>query len=152
MDFCTVNPSKTIPGRININQAPRVVLLAIPGMTEEMADSIINQRDSESNELKDDLAHETWIMSRGIVTLSEMRTMLPFVTARGDVYRSQVVGYFDRGEISSRVEVILDATTAVPRLVSWRDISHLGRGYAREALGVSISSSQQAESYPVLNR
>ncbi len=138
MDVCTVNSSPTIPGRVNINRAPRIVLLAIPGMTTEMADMIINQRDVENNEFDDDLQNETWLLSRAVVTLDEMRTLMPFVTAGGDVYRAQIIGYFDSGEISSRAEVIFDATTAYPRIVSWRDISHLGRGYARETLGVEV--------------
>ena len=33
LDYCTVNSAKKIPARININQAPRTVLLGIPGMT-----------------------------------------------------------------------------------------------------------------------
>src|SRR5205823_8010889 len=32
MDYCTVNPAATIPGRININQCSATVLAGIPGM------------------------------------------------------------------------------------------------------------------------
>ena len=42
MDHLSVNPDPTIPGRININQASRAVLLMIPGMTEDAADQIIS--------------------------------------------------------------------------------------------------------------
>ncbi len=138
MDLVTVNSAKTIPGRININRAPRLVLLAIPGMTVDMADAIISQRNAQNSEFDTGLQHETWLLSQGIATLSEMKTLLPFVTAGGDVFRAQIVGYFDQGEISARAEVIFDATTAMPRILSWRDISHLGRGYAREMLGVAL--------------
>jgi type II secretory pathway component PulK len=138
MDLITVNPAKTIPGRININQAPRLVLLAIPGMDEEMVDAIISQRDVQNSEFDEALQHESWLMSRGIVTLDEMRVLLPFITAGGDVYRAQIIGYFDQGETASRAEVVFDATTALPRILSWRDISHLGRGYAGETLGIAL--------------
>ena len=43
MDAVTANKSKKIPGRVNINQAPKTVLLGIPYMTEEMADQIIRE-------------------------------------------------------------------------------------------------------------
>jgi uncharacterized membrane protein YgcG len=138
MDQCTINPAKTIPGRININRAPRVVLMAVPGITTEIVEQILSQRDLANNEFQEDLKHETWLLSRGIVTLDEMKQLLPFVTARGNVFRAQIVGYFDAGEISARTEVILDATTAYPRILFWRDISHLGRGYPRELLGVEV--------------
>jgi DNA uptake protein ComE-like DNA-binding protein len=141
MDLCSTSANKTIPGRVNINQAPRPVLLAIPGMTEEIVDAIISQRNVDESEMQTDLQHETWPMARAIVTLQEMRTLLPFVTAAGDVHRAQIVGYFDGGEISSRVEVVFDATTPLPRILSWRDISHLGRGYPRELLGVDLSTA-----------
>ena len=71
-----------------------------------------------------------------------MREMMPYVTAGGDVYRAQIVGYFDEGEIASRSEVIFDATSAAPRILFWRDISHLGRGYPVELLGVDLTNSE----------
>jgi len=31
---------------------------------------------------------------------------------------------------------VIDATTKPPRIVFWRDLTHLGRGYPLETLGV----------------
>jgi hypothetical protein len=140
MNYCTVREEKTIPGRININQAPRIVLEAIPGMSLDIVEAILSQRDPSGSQLDPELQHETWLLTRGIVTLDEMRTLMPFVTAGGDVYRAQVIGYFDEGEVFSRVEVVIDATPALPRVLLWRDISHLGRGFARETLGIDWMS------------
>ncbi len=139
MDHVTVNPAGTIPGRININQASRTVLLGIPGMTPEIADQIILRRDVAPTGDKPNRRHETWLLQEGVVTLEEMKTMMPFITAGGDVYRCQVVGYFQGGQAASRSEVIFDATYTLPRILFWRDISHLGRGYALETLGVDYS-------------
>lgn len=140
MDNTTITPGETIPGRININQASRCMLLGIPGVEESVADEIINQRVMESDEQTDAsaLQHETWILTAGIVTLDEMKTLLPFVCAGGDVYRAQIVGYYEDGGAASRAEVVFDATGSVPRIVSFRDISHLGRGYPLELLGVQL--------------
>jgi len=44
IDFLTVN---SISSQININAAPKEVLMAIPGMTPELADGIINYRQSK---------------------------------------------------------------------------------------------------------
>jgi hypothetical protein len=138
MDYVTVNPAATIPGRININQAPATILNGIPGMTPEIAEQIISSRDPETTE-NEARRHETWLMQEGIVTAEEMKTMMPFVTCGGDVYRGQVVGYFQSGAASCRAEIIFDATTPLPRILFWRDISHLGRGYAVETLGVDFT-------------
>jgi len=139
MDNVTIVGDTMIPGRISLTQAPREILLGIPGMTEEIVDQIISQRNPEP--AGDDPAqqHETWLLTNGIVTLEEMRSLVPFVCCGGDVYRAQVVGYYEDGRASARVEIILDATQLPPRLLLWRDISHLGRGYALETLGVSLS-------------
>ncbi|MFC1758520.1 hypothetical protein ACFL2H_07095 [Planctomycetota bacterium] len=142
MDQVTATAEPIIPGRVNINQAPLSVLLVIPGMTEEIANQIVNQRDISGEDVNDpNFAHETWLLSRAIVTLDEMRLFMPYMTAGGDVYRAQVVGYFDRGNVSARAEVVVDATSVYPRVVFWRDISHLGRGFAPETLGVDLTES-----------
>lgn len=138
MDNTTINPAKTIPGRININQAPRAMLQGIPGMDADMVEEILAQRHSALDETADtsDQDNEAWIMTAGIATLDQMKKLMPFVCTGGDVYRAQIVGYYEDGGVSGRAEVIFDATGAVPRIVSWKDISHLGRGYPLDVLGV----------------
>jgi hypothetical protein len=139
MDQVTIVPDTVIPGRINVNQAPREVLLGIPGMNEEIVDQIINQRSPQPELEAPNQTHETWLVTEGLVTLDEMRTLMPFVCAGGDVYRAQVIGYYDDGRAAARLEVILDATQQPARILLWRDMSHLGRGYALETLGVGTA-------------
>lgn len=145
MDNVTVNQGQTIPGRININQAPRTLLLGIPGMSEEVVDQIIQERGLESDEqiVQDNRKHETWILAEGIVTLDEMKLLAPLVCAGGDVFRAQVVGYFEDGSASSRHEVVIDATGSAPRILFWRKLSHLGRGYPLDLLGIQWTGIQQ---------
>lgn len=136
LDYVTATSNKLIPGRININQAPRVVLQGIPGMTPEMVDQIISQRQPDPAQRDPAQRHETWILSQGIVTLEEMKLLSPFITGGGCVYRAQVVGYYDGEGPSARIEAVIHAGTRPPRVIFWRDMSHLGRGYPREVLGV----------------
>jgi DNA uptake protein ComE-like DNA-binding protein len=139
MDNVTIVPDTVIPGRINVNQAPREILLGIPGMSEEIVEQIINQRSPQPEVESPGRTHETWLLTEGLVTLEEMRMLMPFVCAGGDVYRAQVIGYYDDGRSAARLEVVLDATQQPPRILLWRDISHLGRGYALETLGVGTA-------------
>ncbi|MFM2095799.1 MAG: hypothetical protein RIS70_2923 [Planctomycetota bacterium] len=140
MENCASSGNSTIPGRININQAPRQLLMGIPGIREEVVNEIISRRDTEPDGQNPNRKYETWIMTELIVSKEEMQQLLPFVCAGGDVYRAQIVGYFPDGSASSRAEVIFDATQAVPRILRWRDMSHLGRGYALETLGVGLQN------------
>ena len=135
-DHVAVNTAESIPGRININQASRTVLAGIPGMDEAILEGIIGGRSAEVTDQNPGHRHETWILAESIVDLAQMKALVPYITAGGDVYRAQVVGYFDEGGPSARLEIVIDATSDLPRMVFLRDISHLGRGYSLETLGV----------------
>ncbi len=143
MDNVAAVSNPTIPGRININQAPRALLMGIPGIEEATVDEIISQRVAEPSNEDEALArrHETWLLTAGIATLDQMKLLSPFICGGGDVFRAQIVGYYEDGTTASRAEVIFDATGAVPRIVSYRDISHLGRGYPLDLLGLRMSSA-----------
>jgi DNA uptake protein ComE-like DNA-binding protein/type II secretory pathway component PulJ len=134
MDTCSVGSTPPV-GRININQASKVVLMTIPGMTTDLADQIISKRILNPLEADTSRKYETWIMDEGIVDLKQMKEFYPYVTGGGSVFRAQVVGYFDEGGPAVRLEVVIDATKSPPSMVFWRDISHLGRGYSVEVLG-----------------
>ncbi len=144
LDYAAVNTAPVIGGRINVNEAPKVVLQALPGLSEARRDEIVNailtQRDPTVTGSQSPYRHETWLLERRIVTLDEMKLLMPFVCAGGAIYRADVLGYFDAeasGQIvgpSVRLEVVIDATRDKPRLLFWRDISHLGTRAVLEAV------------------
>ncbi|KAA1259422.1 General secretion pathway protein K [Rubripirellula obstinata] len=133
MDSVTTQDSAVMPGRINLNECPAELLYGIPLLSEESASAILQER----NPMSDDPGRrfETWPLAEGLISLDEMRSLVPLLCGSGDVYRAQIIGYFDRSGISRRVEAIIDATTVNPKLVSWRDLSHLGRGFDQSVLG-----------------
>jgi len=127
--------------RVNINQAPRVVLACIPGLSIDLVDQILARRQEDPLAAESDplLACEAWPLLDGIVDLETMKNLAPYVTTGGSVYRAQVVGYFDEGGPAARVEVIVDATQSPASIVSWKELSHLGRGYSLDVLGVEAT-------------
>jgi hypothetical protein len=139
LERVTTNLAATVPGRININQASGTILAGIPGMTQEIVDQILSQRSLDTTNDQPAHKYECWLLAENVVTLDQMRQLLPFVTGGGNVYRAQVVGYFQGGQAASRAEVVFEATSPLPRLLLWRDISHLGRGYTLETLGTDFS-------------
>lgn len=141
MDNLTTVSGNNIPGRINLMQAPAVVLSGIPGMTEEVIQQIITRRTPEPDDggIADyHRRYETWLLLEGIVDLPTMKTITPFVCSGGDVYRAEVVGYFQDSVATSRAEVVLDTTLPIPRILFWRDKSHLQSGYSVEILGAQL--------------
>jgi DNA uptake protein ComE-like DNA-binding protein len=148
LDNCTVISTPIIPGRLNINQAPAALLAGIPGMDEELYTAILEERVVNPEESADNpnRKFETWILTEGYLfnedgepDIARMQQLSPFMCGGGDVYRAQVIGYFQGGGGSSRTEVVIDNTALTPSIVFWRDLTHLGRGYPLEVLGINLT-------------
>ena len=134
MENFSTQDFETMPGRININDCPAELLLGIPLLDEETANAIIEARAEPSQ--SENRLYETWPLVEGVVSLAQMRSLMPLITAGGDVYRAQVIGYYEGAAASTRVEVIVDATTVNPKIIHYRDLSHLGRGFDLSVLGM----------------
>jgi hypothetical protein len=134
MEYLTAQETPVLPGRLNIMDCAPELIWGLPGITDEQKQAIIDAR-SDGTE-SDNRKYETWPLVEGIISMAEMRSLSPLICAGGDVFRAQIVGYFEGATASSRLEVVIDATTAAPRQVMWRDLTHLGRGYDVGVLGV----------------
>ncbi len=64
--------------------------------------------------------------------LKTMKSLLPFITAGGSVYRAQILGTFEGGGPTARLEVILDAGKSPTKLLFWKDMSRLPNGFPVE--------------------
>ena len=133
-DYATAEQDTRITGRVNINQASRVVLMSIPGMTETFADQIISRRLSNVDPTGGDQRHAIWIWNDGIVTLEEMKELAPHVTVGGDVYSCQIVGFFEGIPMQSRLEVVLDRAGGNTEILLWKELGSLGPGFTTEEL------------------
>jgi hypothetical protein len=141
MENMTTNEGATIPGRVNIMKAPRRILQGVPGFDDEIVERILSARlkwQEDEFEMNKNRKYETWILADGIVDLATMKTVLPYICVRGDVYRAEIVGYFADGAGTSRAEAVFDTTVSVPRLLFWRDKSELPAAYAVEVLGTDL--------------
>jgi hypothetical protein len=129
LEDTTTAAGSAIPGRIDINHAPRCVLAGIPGMTPDVLDQIINKRIADPVTAGPNRRYETWILTEGIVPLDTMKTLMPYINAGGSVYRVNVVGFFeDRGPVA-QLEVLLNASKRPTSVLFWKDVSHLAIGY-----------------------
>jgi hypothetical protein len=133
MDKLTTVQGTSIPGRISVNDCPRAILLGIPSMTEEIVDAIIEARAEQSD--SENRKFESWLVVEGHITIDQMRTLAPLITGGGNVYRAQIVGYFEQGPAFCRAEVIIDSAGEVPTVRMYRRMDHLGRGFSIPILG-----------------
>ncbi len=139
MDTLSTTSDSFLEGRINISQARPEILVGLPGITEEIISAILEAQpvSSDGQPVEDVISSRTttgWLFTEGLVDIWEMRALDPYITARGDVYRAQVLGFFDGGGPVSRIEVVIDGTQVPPRIVFQRDMDDLGRGYSRQQM------------------
>lgn len=146
MRSLTVYEGASIPGRINIMQAPRRTLEGIPGMDSELIDSIIQVREFELDDpdfLDINRNYETWLLTELLVDVPTMRALMPFICVGGDVYQAEVIGYFGDGVGTSRAEAIIDTTEDIPKLIFWRDKTHLQGTFSLDVLGGEFGSTSK---------
>lgn len=133
LDRLTTIDAPAIPGRLNIMECPRDLLLTVPGITTDLADQILAARlDGSQSETR---RFETWLVVEGLVSLDQLRGMSPVITCGGDVYRAQIVGYLEGEAAFSRIEVCVDAAGQQPEFRFFRRLDHLGRGFSIPTLG-----------------
>lgn len=140
LENLTATGQQVIPGRLNINQAPRPLLegmsMAMPQIfPRDAVEQILANRAFEPGLERPEQQYETWILANGYVTLEQMKQLMPLITCRGDVMRAQVVGYYEADGPYCRLEGVFDATAGLPRLLAVRDLTPLGAGFNLDQLG-----------------
>lgn len=139
IDTFSTSNDEFLDGRININQARREILMGIPGLDEDLVEKILAAQKLDANGQPSPEViqqHNTtgWLYYEGLVDLPTMQALDPYFTARGDVYRAQVFGFFDGGGPVTRLEAMIDGTQKPPRIIFQRDLNDLGHGYSRTQL------------------
>lgn len=142
MDQLSTQAVDVLPGRINLNEAPAEVLAGLSIIDIDTMSALIEARGAgggvRTGSNSTDRSHVAWPLTEGIMTLDQMRALLPLVTTGGDVFRAQVIGFDEATGMAVRGEAIIDATTTNPRVVAFRNLTHLGRGFDLSILGGSV--------------
>jgi Type II secretion system (T2SS), protein K len=129
LDKTTTSAQTDSPGRVNVNTAPREVLLALPGLTEANVDLMMSLRPTYTNGQGADANFDNiaWMLIDAQVSATVMQSLERYITARTQVYRIQSIGYFEEAGPIARVEAIIDTNQGKPRVMFYRDLGDLGR-------------------------
>ncbi len=132
LDKYTTNESMELPPRVNINTASADVIRILPRITEADAQKILDNRPSMNSDpsLSSIYSTITWLVTLADFNPTTMQQLEPFITARSQVYRVQCVGYYELNGPTVRIEAVIDTNYGRPRLLYWRDISELGKGFS----------------------
>jgi hypothetical protein len=131
LSHAAITDEPLIHGRININAAPRPVLLAIPELTESTIDRLIARRDS----LDVDARQTTvWLLEEDILTVEEYRSVQPWLTTGGDVYRCQAIAFRPLGGPVRRMELLIGPAASGTRRLFRRHLTEHGGGFSKSLL------------------
>ena len=125
MDLTTVVPAdqRTTAGLININTAPRPVLSLLPGLSEEKVDTILGVRDRLAPDSKKTTA---WLATEGLLDLETYEALSPYITARGQQFTIESLGYGDHIGMVTRLQVVVDIVGPIVETVYYRDVTYVG--------------------------
>jgi hypothetical protein len=141
LDQLTTKKTSNLPGRININTAPSTVLSALadtsgnPLIDPTVVQTILSTRLPVNSTTPPDPIFQTpaWLITQANLTETQLQKLDQYITARSQVYRVQSLGYMDGGGPTSRVEAVIDINAGRPRIVYYRDLTSLGKGFNLQA-------------------
>jgi DNA uptake protein ComE-like DNA-binding protein len=131
LDETTVSPNAELSPRINVNTASQVVLSTLPALTDTDVQAILTNRPQLSATTPPDPSYQTpaWLITNAGITIAKLKALENYITARTQIYRVQSLGYASGGGPVARVEAVIDTNLGRPRVLYWRDLSELGKGF-----------------------
>jgi type II secretory pathway component PulK len=134
LDKTTTKTGQELPARINVLSAPQQVLTCLTAygtLADADVQNILSSRPSLSMGQPTDDKYKTtaWLLTEAKVSVANLRALDGVIGASTQVYRVQSLGYYDNGGPSARVEAVIDTNNGKPRIVMWRDLTELGKGY-----------------------
>jgi type II secretory pathway component PulK len=130
-----------LEGRVDITGASAVVLGAVPGMTPELAQKVVQAREQGSGAATDggpSILSIGWLVEKGIVDWAMLRELEPHLTTRSDVFSLQSVGFRDDRTPVFRSTVMIDARQLPARVRDQRVWHPWDRGFSTESLTQSV--------------
>ncbi len=131
LDKLTATQEQELSPRININTAPREVLMTLPNVTEADVQVILDHQPGPDLDSVECAIYRTpaWLITEAGFSVDVVQSLEPYITTQSQVYRMQVVGYYGTSGPMVRLEAVVDANGGRPKILYWRDITELGRGF-----------------------
>lgn len=115
----TASSERSIQGLININTAPKEVLLCLPLLDEADVDMLIQKRNSSDRD-KDSL---TWVAE---VLPEKAGTIGTYLTTNSYRYSADIISVSGDGRAYQRYRMIADTTDNEFKVLYWKSLKHLG--------------------------
>ena len=101
-DDVTTQSSMEQPGLVNVNSASLEVLMCLPGLTRELAQAVINQRESSGY-----FANTAGLLKVTGITRAIFKQLAPRITARSETFRIMSEGTVKSSGARKRMQVVV---------------------------------------------
>jgi type II secretory pathway component PulK len=118
-DKLTTSDDETFPGLVNINTAPKEVLMCLPGLEESDADALLSYRESKS-----ELPSIAWIVE--VLDQNKAVAIGSYITVRSQQYSADIVCLSGNGRAYQRYKAVLDMQSGTPKVVYWKSLTSFG--------------------------
>jgi hypothetical protein len=128
LDKTTTTQGGEVVPRMNVNTAPQEVLMTLPGVSDTDVQNALSIR---ANLDMTTLEAQTgaWLVTQAQMNPTVFQSLEKYISGRSSVYRVQSIGYFANSGPVARVEAVVDTTPGAPRILYFRDLTDLGRGF-----------------------
>ena len=113
----------TVKGKVNINTAPREVLVAMGVLSEADVDALIEARPAGVAQYPNSMA---WVYELFKNKANTIAAMADLFCARGRQYSADIVAASGDGRGFRHVKIVVDTTSTPPRIVYRRDLTENG--------------------------
>ena len=121
VDKITISSEEKLPGKVNVNTAPEVVLAALLGgddTADQIAENIITYRES----LMYGMTSIGELMQVGSMNVDSFKKIVDFITTRSDVFTIRSVATADRNGFAGatlETEAVVDRSSTPCKILYW---------------------------------
>ncbi len=115
-DDLTTKDEEIIPGVVNVNTAPKEVLLCLPGITDSLAEAILARRGADEQAF----TSTGELISLEGMNLDTFKELFPLVSVRSCVFEARAVGYLSDSKAYASIQAVIDQSGAKPKFLYYR--------------------------------
>ncbi|MGA3066686.1 MAG: type II secretion system protein GspK [Tepidisphaeraceae bacterium] len=112
-------------GLINVNTAPEQVLMCLPGITQQQAETLIGTRQGGTTS-----GDTSWI--RGALGAAAYNQISTLITTTSYQYSADIVAVSGDGRAFKRVQIVVDCRQTPAKIIYRKDLTDLGWPLPRE--------------------
>lgn len=127
-DQISISSDEEVDGLININTAPKEVLMCLPGLEESDVDDIIDKRDD------DDIDTDSLVWITEFLDREKAIAIGPYITTSSCRYSADIVAVSGDGRSYCRYKMVVDTQDGGFEILYWKSLKHLGWPLSEEIL------------------